>query len=190
MNVEIAPLITAVALAFIGYLITYWNSLQLANRKEQLDLVNKRINEFYGPLYVTTQAGNIAYKALLKKLGREKIFDRTSKSPLPDEKVIAEWRTWLLSVFMPLNELREKIILEDAYLIREEKMPECFFQFITHVSAYKAILKKWEMNDFSEYIPLISFPAELDSYAETSYKELKAEQLRLIGKISSARSKR
>ena len=33
-------------------------------------LVNQRLNEFYGPLYVATVAGNIAYRALLEKQGK------------------------------------------------------------------------------------------------------------------------
>ena len=92
MNIAIASLIVTAALAFIGYLITYLYSLRLANRREQLALVNKRINEFYGPLYVATQAGGIAHDALLHKVGRESIFDRTGKNAPPSAAIIAEWR--------------------------------------------------------------------------------------------------
>jgi hypothetical protein len=181
INIDTVTLIITVLLAFAGYVITYLNSLRLAKRKERLDLINKRINEFYGPLYVASRAGEIAYKTLLFKVDKERVFGRGDNLP-PDEKTLTEWRIWLQKVFTPLNEFREKLILENAYLIREEEMPECLLRFVTHVSAYKAMLSKWNMGDLSEYVPLIDFPEELDEYATTSYRELKAEQLKLIGR--------
>jgi hypothetical protein len=44
-------------LAFIGYLATFLSARMLARRKDKLELVNRRLNEFYGPLYVASQAG-------------------------------------------------------------------------------------------------------------------------------------
>jgi hypothetical protein len=52
-----------------------------------------------------------------------------------------------------------------------------------HVSAYKAVIKKWEMEDYPELISVNDFPQELSAYATSSYQELKQEQLRLIGKL-------
>lgn len=179
--------IITVILALAGYLITYLNNLRLANRKEQLDLVNRRINEFYGPLFVSTQASLTAYKALLLKLGKDKVFDFDKPEEIPEEKDLAEWRIWLESVFMPLNEFSENLVRENAYLVREEKMPQCLLDLVTHVSAYRATLKKWETGDYSEYAPLIPFPSEVNTYIVKSYQELKAEQLSLIGKKAKPR---
>ncbi len=182
MNLQIVSLIITIILAFVGYLITYLNNLRLSNRKEQLELVTKRINEFYGPLYVSSKAGEIAHQALLEKLGKTDKKDLFTIESPPSEKDLAEWRVWMGSVFLLLNEFREKLILENAHLIREEKMPEVLLQFVTHASAYRAMLKKWEMGNFSEYNPFVPFPIELTEYATKSYNELKAEQLKLIGK--------
>jgi hypothetical protein len=106
-----------------------------------------------------------------------KISHRTMSS-------LKEWQIWVENVFMPMNEFCEKVILENAYLIREKDMPECLLYFVTHVSSYKAILPKWNARDFSEYTPLIAFPSGLTEYAEQSYRELKKEQLRMIGRSS------
>ncbi|MGP8224619.1 MAG: hypothetical protein ACLQGT_00540, partial [Terracidiphilus sp.] len=46
-----------ILLAFIGYLATAWSARMLARRMDKLELVNRRLNEFYGPLYVASQAG-------------------------------------------------------------------------------------------------------------------------------------
>jgi hypothetical protein len=179
MNVETISLIVTIILAFTGYLVTYWNSLRIAKRQELLDLVNRRISEFYGPLYVATQTSDKAYRALLQKLGKKAVFD--DKNDPPTERDIAEWRVWLETVFMPNNLLIEKLIIEKAYLIQDEQMPDCLLEYITHVSGYKAVMKKWSKGDYSENVSVIGFPEGLREYAAKSYKELKTKQLQLIG---------
>lgn len=84
---------------------------------------------------------------------------------------------------MPLNLISEKVILEKAYLIREQEMPECLLQFVAHISSFKRILKKWEQEDFSEHTALITFPTAMHDYVACSYRELKSEQLALINRL-------
>jgi len=86
----------------------------------------------------------------------------------------------MTEVLMPLNEMKEQLILRNAYLIREAEIPECLLMFVAHSSAYKAVLKRWSDGDYSEHLSIIEFPEDLDFYASTSYQELKAEQLRLL----------
>jgi hypothetical protein len=40
----------------------------MARRTDKLRLVNQRLNKFYGPLYVATIAGNIAYRSSAAQL--------------------------------------------------------------------------------------------------------------------------
>ena len=155
MDIQTISLIVTVILAFAGYIVTYANNLRLTRRKERLDLINKRIDDFYGPLYVCSQVGYMAWRALLDKNKREGLFFDEDKPP--SKKQLQEWRIWVENVFMPLNVFRENLILENAYLIREKNMPECLLRYITHVSSYKAMIKKWDAGDFSEYIPMIEF---------------------------------
>jgi hypothetical protein len=165
--------ILTVILAFAGYMATFMSARMLARRRDKLDLVNKRLNEFYGPLYVASQAGNIAYRSLLKKQGK------TQSEPILDSEM-KEWVLWMTTIFMPLNDVREKIIIEKAYLIVEEKMPLCLLEFVTHVVGYKAVLAKWADGDYSERRSTIGWPPSFDTYIERSYKALKAEQMRLL----------
>lgn len=180
MNLQIAALIITIVLAFVGYFVTHRNNLLLHKRKDRLELTNKRINDFYGPLYVLSNVGETALKALLIKIKRES--DPQLEKPLTDQE-FAEWRIWMVNVFMPLNELSEKIVLENAYLIREKQMPQCILDFVTHISAWKAVLVKWENGDFSEQFSIIDYPEALKGYATISYDELKNEQLMLIGQL-------
>ena len=147
--------VLTVVLAFAGYLVTFMSARMLARRADKLDLVNKRLNEFYGPLYVASQAGNIAYRSLLKKQGK------TQSYPILDEEM-KEWVLWMTTIFMPLNDVREKIIIEKAYLIVEEQMPHCLLDFVTHVVGYKAVLAKWAEGDYSERRSTIGWPPEFD----------------------------
>jgi len=171
-NLTNAAVLTVI-LALAGYLITTLSAQMLARRQDKLNLVNKRLNEFYGPLYVASEAGNIAYRALLKRQGKEK------SDPIRDEEM-KEWMLWMTTIFMPLNDIREKVIIEKAHLIVEERMPQCLLDFVTHVVGYKAVLAKWAEGDYSERRSTIGWPPEFDVYVKKSYAALKAEQMQLL----------
>lgn len=165
--------VLTVVLAFVGYLMTFTITHMMARRADLLKLVNERLNDFYGPLYIASQAGNIAYRSLLKKQGK------TQSYPILDAE-LKEWVLWVTTIFMPLNDIRERIIIEKAHLIVEEQMPHCLLDFVTHVVGYKAVLAKWAEGDYSERRSTIGWPPEFDLYVERSYQALKAEQTRLM----------
>ena len=165
--------VLTVILAFAGYLITFLSTRMMARRADRLRLVNQRLNDFYGPLYVATVAGNIAYRSLLAKQGK------TQCHPIRDEEM-KEWMLWMRTIFMPLNDVREKIIIENAHLVVEEQMPQCLLDFVTHVVGYKALLSKWAESDLTERRSIIGWPPAFDLYVERSYQALKAEQTRLL----------
>ena len=171
-SIQNAAVLTIV-LAFAGYLMTFLSTRMMARRADRLRLVNQRLNEFYGPLYVATVAGNIAYRSLLRKQGK------TQCHPILDSEM-KEWVLWMRTIFMPLNDVREKIIIENAHLIVEEQMPQCLLDFVTHVVGYKALLSEWDEGDFTERRSTIGWPPEFDVYVKRSYNALKAEQTRLI----------
>ena len=165
--------ILTVILAFAGYLVTFLSARMLARRRDKLKLVNKRLNQFYGPLYVASRAGNIAYRSLLEKMGKNQCH------PITDGEM-KEWMLWMTTIFMPLNDIREKVIIEKAHLIIEEHMPKCLLDFVTHVVGYKAVLAKWSEGELGERRSMIGWPPEFDNYVERSYAALKAEQTRLM----------
>jgi hypothetical protein len=171
-------LLLTVILALAGFFTTWISTRMMARRQDKLSLVNKRLNEFYGPLYVASEAGNIAYRSLLRRQGKEK------SDPIRDEEM-RDWVLWMTNIFMPLNDIREKIIIEKAYLIVEEQMPQCLLDFVTHVVGYKAVLAKWADGDYTERRSTIGWPPEFDIYVKKSYAALKAEQTRLLHSATS-----
>jgi hypothetical protein len=165
--------ILTIILAFAGYLVTFLSARMLARRRDKLRLVNKRLNEFYGPLYVASEAGNIAYRSLLNRQGKVK------SEPILDAEM-KDWVLWMTTIFMPLNDIREKVIIEKAHLIIEEQMPQCLLDFVTHVVGYKAVLAQWAEGDYTERRSTIGWPPEFDIYVKRSYATLKAEQTNLL----------
>ena len=99
--------VLTISIAFAGYLITILGARMLARRRDKLKLVNKRLNEFYGPLYVASEAGNIAYRSFLTARAR-----RRAIGVLDSE--MKKWMLWMTTIFMPLNDIREKVIIEES----------------------------------------------------------------------------
>jgi len=179
MDVQLVALVIPIVVALLGYWITRRNQLELSRWRERLDLINNRLNKFYGPLYVQSEVGYGAYKTLIDKMGGEAAFRQEPMDPA----VLHEWQVWVENIFLPLNQASEDLIIQNAHLIREEEFPESLLLFAMHAAAYKAMAAKWKQGDFTEYLPKIDYPVELGDYAARSYRELKHEQLQLIGKL-------
>jgi hypothetical protein len=179
LPLQTVTILIPVILALLGYWITKRNQLELTRWNQRLELVNNRLNSFYGPLYVLSEVGRMAFVTLVDKMGGEEVF---RKEPM-DESVFHEWQIWVEDIFTPLNQATEDLIIQNAHLIREEEFPESLLLFVMHASLYKAMVAKWKQDDYREYLPKIDYPVELSEYAAKSYQELKHEQLQLIGKL-------
>ena len=53
---------------------------------------------------------------------------------------------------------------------------------LAHTAAYKAVLKRWELADYSEVLSVVDFPKAVEAYAAATYRELKLEQAKLLGR--------
>jgi hypothetical protein len=182
---QTVPFIIPVIVALLGYSLTKRKELELTSRRERLDLINSRLNTFYGPLYVLTQVAHMNYETLIEKVGGREVFERETM----DEGSLREWQIWVENIFVPMYNASEDLILKNAHLIREEGFPDSLLRFVMHASLYKAMLVKWKRDDFREYLPKIGYPTELNDYAERSYLELKHEQLTLIGETKQRQTR-
>ncbi|MCR5864076.1 hypothetical protein [Aquincola sp. J276] len=179
MTVAHWSILVTITLALVGYVASYSSSLLHARRKERLELVTKQLNDFYGPLYLSTRSSAIAYAAYVKK---QSAGPSPANAMLAEPQALREWRSRVKEVLMPMNLLQETIILNSAHLIREPQVPGCLLQLMAHIAAWKAVLKKWQMDDFSDQFSLIPYPRGVEEYVAAGFKELKAEQLRLMGR--------
>jgi hypothetical protein len=181
-------LIVTILLALIGYFATYFNNLRIAERKDRLDRINRQLSELYGPLLALIYSSQASWEVFRTRHRPNISFFKGD--PPPSEADLAAWRLWMSEVFMPLNLQMEKVITEHADLLDELEMPQCFLDLCAHVSSYKAVLKKWEMGDFSEHKAVIKFPKEILEYTTKTYQQLKFEQTKLLGGTSRKRFKR
>ena len=92
------------------------------------------------------------------------------------------------NVLGPLNEHRLQLILKNCHLIVDDRVPECFTDFASHVALYRVILAKWERGDMKEQYPHFDFPKDLDSYTEASFLALKKKQAQLLGQLQTGSS--
>ena len=102
--------------------------------------------------------------------------------PLP---AIKSWRSGdfgMSNIFMPINLKMEQVIVENAHLIEGVAMPAPFLELLAHVEVYRAVIKKWEKNDFSEHTSYLDFPQEFEDYVSHAFVSLKRRQFHLIGK--------
>ncbi|HJP95805.1 MAG TPA: hypothetical protein VJ843_00380 [Candidatus Saccharimonadales bacterium] len=175
-------LAVSILIAAVGFVAKYINDVKIAQRKDRLERVSRQLKEFYGPLYALIEASEIAWRGFRRKYRPNQSYWRSE--PYPNEEEAAAYRLWMREVFMPLNLRMEKVIVENADLLDDEKMPACLLTVCAHVSAYKTVLKRWESGDYSEHLSIVNFPGkELREYIERVYSRLKNEQEKLVGRL-------
>ncbi|HTI08084.1 MAG TPA: hypothetical protein VL832_05995 [Puia sp.] len=171
-----------ILLAFIGYLVKYFNDLALARRKDKLDRINKQLGDLYGPLYSLLKSNEQAWASFRKtyKPGGA-YFDPLNP---PNDEQLAAWRHYMKVVFMPANEKIYDVIVSKSDLLIENDMPACLLKLISHIVVYKAVIKNWELGKIEENTSIINFPDDAREYVYASFEKLKKEQFQYLHKRS------
>ena len=140
----------------------------------------------YFPLFATSSASGIAWLGFRSRYRPQGSFWATD--PPPTEEEAAAWRLWMTEVFMPLNLRMESIVVEKSDLLEESEMPQALPMLCAHVAAYKTVMRRWDVHDFSEHASIINFPAqEVHGYVTDRFTQLKKEQRELLGVLQSRR---
>lgn len=180
--------VVTIALAFIGYLATYFNSLRLSQRQERLSRVSRQLSEFYGPLFALTEANNRIFRAFMERTATrpdgQSPFAAGGEPPTDEE--LSEWRLWVNTVFLPNIQAMRDIVVTKADLLDESQVPPALLNLSAHVSGYEITAAKWASGDYAEHLSGVPFPAEeLARYARESFTRLKTEQASLLGRRRS-----
>lgn len=165
--------------AFLGYLLTYSNNVRMEDRKTRLKYLSDQLQVLYGPLFSLSHASHQAWGELTKILRPHSgvLFDESH--PL-SEAELEKWRLWMTTVFQPLNLRMEEAIINNAHLIVGSDMPVPFQDFLAHVEAYRAVIRQWEVNDFSQHTASLPYPVALDSYLKRTFLDLSHHQSKLL----------
>jgi hypothetical protein len=171
--------IITVLLAILGYLVKYFNDIRITKRKDKLERINRQLKEFYGPLLSLTASSNSSWIEFRKKY-RTQVRSYFDQSDPTNEKDLELWRTWICTVFQPINKDIYGLILKNGDLIIENSFPKSLSDLCAHFESYKPIISQWENKNYSEHLSLLNYPISILDYAEKSYNSLKLEQNKLI----------
>ena len=178
---EAKTVAVAILSGVVGFLAKGIYDLWSERRKDRLERVNQQLKLFYGPLYALNQAGNHAWGAFRSRTRPGGSFFRSQ--PPPTEEELKAWRLWMLVVFKPNHDEMLSIITKNSDLLVEADLPLPLQLFCAHVAAYRIVFKRWSDGDFSEHVSVMDYPtAEMNEYLERSFKSLKSEQARLLGR--------
>jgi hypothetical protein len=182
MTGETIAIGVTILLALVGYALKYLNDLRLAQRKDRLDRINLQLRELYGPLVALNAASFRLWGVFLKR----------HQSDMPPALRDPEaWRLWMTMVFIPLNREMRSIVAQHADLLRDPGgMPECLTDLSAHVAGYEIVAEKWRTGNFDphnldENVSVVDFPQDVFAkYVDSAFRELKAEQERLLRDLS------
>jgi hypothetical protein len=175
----IIPLVISVILALGGYLFTYFYGKKQEQRKFRLERINLQLDEFYGPLLAIVQSSQQAWENFIARHGGNPDFYK--KKHHPSSEQVAEFHNWMSTVFMPNNDELDEIIVNNTSLLVEDEIPKVLLDLMAHVMEFR-IHFGHRKDEYAEVAETRSkYPGKpLLEYCEKRFKELKAEQLRLI----------
>ncbi len=173
-------------LAIIGYFFNKRlegkkNDRERRNRQlaEQLIRVNKQLDEFYGPLLAVVQANQKAWDSFTKKHDGNPHFYRKKHNPTPEQ--VAEFHTWMKTVFLPNNMTLHDIIVNKTSLMMEDEIPGVLLGLLAHIAEFKIIFarRKDEHEEVAETGNKYEGEALL-KYCEEKFRALKIKQSELL----------
>ncbi|MFG2603091.1 hypothetical protein ACGFT2_05955 [Streptomyces sp. NPDC048514] len=174
--------VVTIGLAFAGYVVTYLNGLRLSQRHERLARVNRQLSDFYGPLFALTEANSRIFGAFMERNARPDGKSPFAQETPPTEEELAEWRLWVMTVFLPNIQAMRNLVIKHADLLSEPEMPPLLLQLCAHVSGYEITAARWGQGSDDQHLSVVPFPSEeIAAYARKGFAQLKREQARLLG---------
>ncbi|MEE4302276.1 MAG: hypothetical protein V2J24_22745 [Pseudomonadales bacterium] len=181
-TIALLGLVVTVLLAVLGWLFVFLNGRADAARAARLERIDRQLRDLYGPLYVRLEAGNRVWRAFWAAHRPAHGADRYFGPGLElSEAERATWRLWMKHVFEPMNAAAETTILQHVDLLESDAIPDAFVDALAHIAAFRAVLARWEVGDFSEHVSVHDWPhAGLMAVVEPELQRLKARQRALL----------
>ncbi|MER5281265.1 hypothetical protein ABT025_36890 [Streptomyces sp. NPDC002809] len=170
-----------IALALLGFAVTYLNGLRLSQRQERLARINRQLSDFYGPLHAIAEAKSCIFGAFMERNARTDGRSPFSHEIPPSDEELAEWRLWVATVFLPNIRAMRDLVVKHADLLRGPAMPPILLQLCAHVSGYEITAARWEQGSYDQHLSVVPFPSEeLATCARQGFVGPKQEQGRLL----------
>jgi hypothetical protein len=161
------PLLVTLAVAILGYALTYRANLRLAQRKDRLDRVNRQLAELYGPLFALAHASNRAFEHFRSVHWPDRTgFFQPGASVGQHE--LAMWRQWVTHAFMPLNRQMVEVVVRHSDLLASWQDP-----------AFASTARE-------DHVSGINFPGDaLARYVDERFAALRREQAELLARVQT-----
>lgn len=160
------PVIVGIGSIVFGYYLNC-RTLESKTKEEQRDEINKKLNEFYGPLTQLRGKSKLLYDLFRKD--KEQGF-RTLSALLNGVKFEGNDKI-LLEQIIKIDEQIERLIVDKSGYVENDELRDILYKAATHFNvislAYNGFLNG-EKSRFSDYL----FPNELDEKIEEEVKKL------------------
>jgi len=114
------------------------------NREMELEIVQKKIKDLYGPLYGNRLVRVTAYQAALGKYNDVDEYLKAAEQ-LKNPEMIQKWRKYYHTFILPLDQKAEELILNMAHLIADDgDLPKEFIEFLQNFARFKFIMEDWK----------------------------------------------
>lgn len=227
----LSPILVGVIAALITQLSTYYmlnkshrqklklleikqeGELYISIIKNQVEHINKQLDQFYGPMLALSGAGSVLWKNFcqVKKRSPSHFFTKDSneeENRLTDDEVFVDYMRVMREVFYPMDYKREKLIVTNAALIELDgetnNFPEVLIQVISHSAELRAIIKRWndecrnelniyklkqslktgDQNKIEYFNPAFDFPDDLETYLMNHWNQLRTKKQNLENTLS------
>ena len=196
-DLSLGSLMTAIG-AF-GAVVSYFMEQKLSraqeSRQRELELIERRLRDLYGPLYAISSSSKEIYKAY--KLQAALVMDSGILEPntfalgKATPALVRCHRSWMQRINVPQWDDIEVRIRTGGDLVIESEFPDEFRQILTHIAGWRVLIESWEgtdVNDPSEStesrnFAQIPFPVSYRTYVSRNYGLLRKRQMELLTEL-------
>jgi len=168
-------ILLAIFVAVIKYVADRW----AGRRHARLKRLNAQLELLYGPMLALSHANDEAWKGF-RAIHRPTKASYWDPADAPSAKEAEAWRMWIQTVFMPINERLEKLVITQSHLLISDDIPRCLLELCSHVEAYRGVIAEWRAGDTSHPTAPVEYPNDILPSARVWYSQLKAQQVALV----------
>jgi hypothetical protein len=173
------------SLSGIGWVIAHAVTVRNERRRQQLiwqlDFTARQLEKLYGPLAFMIIEGEQAFADLLRRLGRNYVFQKGRTLP---EEELKTWLFWAESDLMPRNRRIQKLLESHPHLIEGEKMPHSYVEFLKHHSSWEIAHRRWKEQQVEySWHSEVNWPKDFQVDVLDEFRKIKERHAALLGQL-------
>lgn len=189
-------ILTSIGLLFVvfGWIIPYGQAVKEENKRRKFEedilkrqwekeLIDRQIEEFYGPISAILYESDIRFSLILYQFGRKHVFvlGQTQLSDLLENEQLI-WKHFVDEYKIPSQNKIVDIIRNNQHLIYKSESPTCFKEFLEYAIGWELLdnQKRSNVPNYYEYHYSYNYPHSFTIYINETLKVLLKKQNELI----------